>query len=149
MNFIKYTSIFTALLLVFLVSCEKEDPALIIPEIQPTGQWRVIAYIDEAPVSAPFSVEIYGADSDKKDSVVIKESSSDFWSFQAKAAIHPMKGTFETKLSVCEISEPGIGIKISNGKVINSDSIYFEIQFEDDETPFGIAYQIKGGRVQE
>ena len=39
------------------------------------------------------------------------------------------------------------GIKVFNGKIIDSDSIYLEIQFEDDETPYGNTYQLKGYRV--
>ena len=56
-------------------------------------------------------------------------------------------GTFQTKLSKCEVSEKGIGIKISNGQIVNPDSIYFEIQFEDDETPYGNTYVLKGHRI--
>lgn len=149
MNFLKYTSIFAALLLIVLASCEKDEVELTIPEIQTSGQWNVSAYINEVVVSTPFQVDISAADFNKNDSVVIKESSTDFWSFQTKAAINKNKGTFETKLSNCELSDPAIGIKISNGKVIHSDSIYFEIQFEDDEVPYGITYQIKGSRLKE
>lgn len=150
MKSIKYTSFFAALLLVFLISCEKDDyQELQVPEIQATGLWNVAAYIDDAAVTVPFQLEITDAVSPGGDSIVIKDTASDFWSFQVKVAKNGLKGIFGTKLSNCEISDPSIGIKIANGKIIQSDSIYFEIQFEDDQTPFGTTYQIKGGRVKE
>ena len=34
-----------------------------------------------------------------------------------------------------------------NGKILGSDSIYLEIQFEDDVTPYQNTYQIKGRRI--
>lgn len=40
-----------------------------------------------------------------------------------------------------------VGVKITDGKVIGADSLYFEIEFEDDETPFGTTYEIKGSRL--
>ena len=71
-----------------------------------------------------------------------------FWKFQVKAAVSKQEGTFETELSNCELSEENIGIKIANGKIVDSDSIYFEIKFEDDETPYGNTYRLKGHRVK-
>ena len=45
-----------------------------------------------------------------------------------------------------EVSKIGANVKVQNGALINNDSISFNIQFEDDETPFGYTYQIKGHR---
>ncbi|HCY00507.1 MAG TPA: hypothetical protein DG754_10240, partial [Bacteroidales bacterium] len=81
------------------------------------------------------------------DSITVKDSEIKFWKFQVKANANDQNGTFETDLSNCEVSEVSIGVKINNGKILNTDSIYFEIQFEDDETPYGNVYILKGARI--
>jgi hypothetical protein len=70
-------------------------------------------------------------------------------SFQVKASVDGKSNTFQTKLSTNElVNDFAIGVKIPVGKIIDSDSIYMEMQFEDDITPFGNTYQIKGHRVK-
>ncbi len=136
-----------------IASCEKEadngatDDASKLVNI--TGQWEVTAYNDSTFVSGPFKVITLKDPSTKSDSITIQDTEIEFWKFQTKAFVDEKNGTFQTELSNCEVSEEAIGIKISNGKIINSDSIYFEIQFEDDETPYKNTFQLKGHRISE
>lgn len=134
-----------------IASCEKETENVPLPEAQNsinvTGQWEVTAHNDSEQLSDPFTVLTVIDPEAKNDSITIQDSEVKFWRFQVKAAVNEKDGTFETKLSTCELYDENIGIKITNGKIVDSDSIYFEIQFEDDETPYGNTYQLKGRRV--
>lgn len=135
-----------------MISCENETEVTPFPETQKlvdvTGQWNVTAYNDSTVISGPFTILTLSDPSSESDSITIQDSEVKFWKFQVKSAVDKTNGTFETKLSSCEVSEEGIGVKITNGKIIHTDSIYFEIQFEDDETPYGNTYQLKGHRVK-
>lgn len=134
--------------LALLASCENETENIALSETAASvnGQWEVTAYNDTTAVSGIFKL-ITLLDSSGNDSITIQDSGEKFWDFQVGAALNSKEGTFQTKLSESEICEKGVGVKIANGKIMQSDSIYFEIQFEDDITPFGITYQIKGQRV--
>ena len=138
--------------LCIIVSCERDMENGGQPDttnlIDLTGQWEVIAHNDSAAISSPFTILTISDPSAKNDSITIQDSEVKFWKFQTKAAVNQEDGTFQTKLSKCEVSEDSIGVKITNGKIIDSDSIYFEIQFEDDETPYGNTYRLKGHRVK-
>ena len=140
--------------LAMFASCEQETNNSSLPDFQNTtnvnitGKWEVTAHNDSIPVFGPFTLLTVANPESKNDSITILDSEVKFWRFQVKAAVNEIDGTFETNLSNCEVSEEGIGIKITNGKIVNSDSIYFEIQFEDDETPYGNTYRLKGHRVK-
>jgi|LFRM01.1.fsa_nt_gb hypothetical protein len=148
MKQILYLITFT--LLLFTAACEKdsfsEDLNLDSPlkENSLSGDWNIKAYIDKDELFGPFDIEIeYTAD---LDSIIIKDN--DFWGFQVKASVNNTNNTFESNLSVNELSKVGAQIKILNGKVTENESINFEIQFEDDETPYGITYKINGHKIQ-
>lgn len=138
-------------------SCEREtentevsDVSNSINDVAPinvTGKWEVTAHNDSTAIYGPFTVLTVNDPETKNDSITIQDSEVKFWKFQVKAAINEKDGTFETKLSTCELCTEGVGVKIANGKIVDSDSIYFEIQFEDDETPYGNTYRLKGHRV--
>lgn len=139
------------LTLAILVSCEQAvdgneitDDATKLVKI--TGQWEVNAYSDSTLVYGPFKIITLKDPSIENDSITVQDSEVKFWKFQVKASVDEKNGTFQTRLSQCEISEEGIGVIISNGMIVDSDSIYLEIQFEDDETPYGNIYQLKGRR---
>lgn len=144
-----YLIIFVALGLI--VSCEREtENAQIAPttsKVNVTGQWEVMAHNDSIAIFGPFTVLTINDASAENDSITIQDSGDKFWNFQAKAAVNQEMGTFQTNLSNCGAGEEGIGIKISNGRIVDADSIYFEIQFEDDETPYGNTYRLKGQRI--
>ena len=137
--------------LTMMVSCEQEINNNSIPEVSNLsdvnviGKWEVTAHNDSVPVFGPFT--LLTVNNSNNDSITIQDSEVKFWKFQVKAAVNEIDGTFETNLSNCEVSEEGIGIKIANGKIVDTDSIYFEIQFEDDETPYGNTYRLKGHRI--
>lgn len=134
-----------------VASCEREvESAAIIDApklVEIAGQWEVNAYNDSIHIYGPFKVITLKESSTGNDSITVQDAEVKFWKFQVKAAVDEKNGTFQTELSECEVSEESIGIKISNGKIVSSDSIYFEIQFEDDETPYGNIYQLKGHRL--
>lgn len=134
-----------------VASCEREvESATIIDApklVEIAGQWEVNAYNDSILIYGPFKVITLKESSTGNDSITVQDAEVKFWKFQVKAAVDEKNGTFQTELSECEVSEESIGIKISNGKIVSSDSIYFEIQFEDDETPYGNIYQLKGHRL--
>ena len=137
-----------------IASCEQEINNSSFPDVQnptninTTGKWEVTAHNDSIRVFGPFTLLTVTNPESENDSITILDSEVKFWKFQVKAAVNEIDGTFETNLSNCEVSEEGIGIKIANGKIVDSDSIYFEIQFEDDETPYGNIYRLKGHRVK-
>ncbi len=133
--------------LVSIVSCEREETSESINMVNLTGQWEVNAYTDSALIFGPFMLNTLQSTLPMGDSITIWDSDNKFWDFQVNASTLVEKGTFETELSNCQASEKAIGVKIFNGKILNSDSIYFEIQFEDDQIPYGQTYQLKGHRV--
>lgn len=145
---------FLGLLLLWMcISCERDsiidtDTDTATP-IEMAGEWEVMASIHSEPIFEPFKVVISVDSTTNGDSIIIQDSEIKFWDFKVKAAIDPKNSTFETRLSQCEMSDKSIGIKIPIGKLLNPDSIYFEIQFEDDEIPYGNTYQLKGHRTNQ
>lgn len=138
----------TLLLITFVViSCERDEEKILL-DSSIIGEWQVITYLDGDPVSTTFPLSIYYDNTSGPDSITLRDSAKYFWNFQVKASANHEDGTFETKKSICTLCNYGIGVKIFNGKIINSDSIYFEIQFEDDEIPYGNTFQLKGHRTK-
>lgn len=140
-------------LCMIIISCEKDIESESTVEdkqevMNVTGQWEVMAHNDSAAIFGPFQLLTVNDSSGENDSITIQDSEVKFWNFQVKAAVNELNGTFKTDLSTCEICDEGVGIKIANGKIIDSDSIYFEIQFEDDVTPYGKTYRLKGHRIK-
>lgn len=129
-------------------SCERETLNNdFLNTVNANGSWEITAHNDSMVISSPFTVQtLVSKNSNGLDSLVIKDSDNGFWNFQVKAAVNSKFGTFETELSTCEICEERIGIIVTNGKIINNDSIYFEIQFEDDVNPYENTYKLMGHR---
>ena len=107
--------------------------------------------------SDPFEIKSYNS-SFGKDSIWIDDygkgvdksaNYGNFWTMKFKAAVNMNSKTFGngTATVTNAIPDYGIGIKILNGKIVGNDSVYFEIQFEDDTTPFGITYREAGHRT--
>lgn len=140
----------TLTLLLFSTACEtenfSEDTSLDSPlyENSLSGNWNTKAYVDEGEIFGPFDITIKYTTN--LDSIIITDN--DFWGFQVKASINDKDNTFQSNISTNELSKVGSKIKVINGKVFDNKSIYFEIQFEDDETPYGITYNIKGHKNQ-
>lgn len=138
-----------AILFFILASCVKYDQEIISEKTKLAGHWSVTAYISDEVVVGPFQIVIDDLTMLGKDSVIIAETSNEFWNFRAKAAVETVKGVFETELSHYESPMlKNVGVKIMNGKLIESDSISFDIQFEDDVQPFGTTYTLAGTRTR-
>lgn len=133
------------IVLFITVACEQtiENEDSIISESNITGEWTVNAYIDNNIVFGPFTVTAQM--NPENESISLKDN-GEFWKFQTKAELLETNNTFEAKSSTNEICNIGAKINIINGSVINKDSIEFDIQFEDDETPYGYTYKIMGHR---
>ena len=130
-----------------VVSCERNEEKIELTSAL-NGEWEVVAYLDDTPIhDGAFPLIISGDFPLKTDSITINDTSKYFWNFQVRVSADHESGAFETQKSICGHCRYGIGIKVFNGKIIDSDSIYLEIQFEDDETPYGNTYQLKGYRV--
>lgn len=130
-----------------VLSCERNEEKIELTSAL-NGEWEVVAYLGDTPIhDGAFPLIISSDFPLKTDSITINDTSKYFWNFQVKVSADHENGTFETQKSICEHCRYGIGIKVFNGKIIDSDSIYLEIQFEDDETPYGNTYRLKGYRV--
>ncbi len=138
-------NLFMFMLLFLAVACEQtsESEDSIISESSITGDWTVNAYIDNVLIFGPF--EISTQMTSENESVYIKDNGA-FWNFQTEAKVTNSIDAFKTESSINEISNINAYIKILDGSIINNDSITFDIQFEDDETPYGFTYKIIGSR---
>lgn len=119
------------------------------------GDWTVKTYVAGVETSDYYEIKSYNS-AFGKDSIIIDDygigvaKSSEYgnlWTMRCKAAVDMNSKTFQSAISINLIPNYEIGIKIANGKVIGKDSIYFEVQFEDDTAPFGTTYQIAGHRT--
>ena len=145
MNKISY--IFILVMLFVLASCEQNLEYNDIQANKTEGEWTVKAYINGTNIYGSFPIRTYATTSGK-DSLYINDNEGQFWNFNVKAAVKNTGNTFQTQHSINTVSGNEIGVKILNGKIINNDSIYFEIQFEDDEIPYGVSYQLAGHRTK-
>ncbi len=133
---------------ILFTSCEKSEDIFDAPQQALSGNWEVMAYINDSAISEKFQIDITKDVSLTSDSIVISEKDGAFWDFSVKAAFNETKGDFGTKLSICNTADDElVGIKVANGRIIGTDSIYLELSFEDDEVPFGTTYKLKGHRI--
>lgn len=113
-----------------------------------SGDWTLKAYVNGAEVAGPFEAKSYnssfGKDSIWIDDYATTSSNGHFWSMKFKAKVDMNSKTFQTAGSKNAIPNYGINIKVANGKVVNNDSIYFEVVFGDDPTT---TYQLAGHRT--
>ncbi len=133
------------MLLFTAVACEQtlENETVNLPETNLQGNWTVNAYIDNNLMFGPFTISTQMTP--ENGSVSIKDN-GEFWNFQTKAEVVIASDAFESKSSVNEVSSLDAKVNVLNGNVINKDSIAFDIQFEDDQTPYGVTYSLKGRR---
>ena len=132
-------------LLFIAVACEQslENGEITLQESTTVGDWTVSAYIDDNIIFGPFTISTLPTSDNK--SIIIKDN-DEFWKFQTKAELNNSKDEFSCLSSINEIGTLGTKINILNGNFLDADSINFSIQFEDDETPYGYTYNIKGHR---
>lgn len=158
---------FLILLVIVLVgtSCEQKYEKQYSWAYPVAGDWMVKAYVDGNAITGPWEMKSYNT-AFGKDSIWVddygvydpttEKVSGNFWAMHFKCAVDMATRTFQTNGSVNSIYSYPITIKVKNGKVINNDSIYYEVQFEDDgytddngdwvSTPFATTYQIAGHR---
>lgn len=109
-----------------------------------TGPWEMKSYNSSFGKDSIW-VDDYGTSTMNADSTW-KISAGNFWTMQVKCAVDMSTKTFQTKSSMNAIGGYPNIMKVLNGKVINNDSIFYEIQFEDDSPSFGTTYLIAGHR---
>lgn len=133
------------MLLFTAVACEQtlENEAINFQESNLQGDWTVNAYIDDVLVFGPITISTQTTS--ENETIIIKDN-GEFWNFQTKAQVLDSGEAFDTKSSVNELSSLDAKINVLNGKIVNKDSIAFDIQFEDDENPYAITYTLKGRR---
>ena len=125
------------------------------------GDWKLRAYNDGVEVDwydGPFEIKVYNS-SYGKDSIWIDDygtkvtknsagqvTSGDghFWTMKFKVAADMATKTFKSDSSTNVIPNYGIGVKVTNGKVIGTDSITMDVEFGDDP---GTIYQLSGHRI--
>ena len=144
----------TILLLVVsvgVISCKKSsyDPGTTKTPKTSNGWW-VTYSVDGAQIYGPVFFSTYNTAS-SADSMWIDDLKN-FWQFKGKVALNYSSLTFSNDLS--ENAYYSSDAKIANGKIllkaghsktgVITDSIYLEIQFSDDATPYGTTYVVQG-----
>jgi hypothetical protein len=137
------------LVVVFVgISCEptyKKEYSWAYPV---AGDWTLIAYDSNGPVSKPFELKTYnssyGKDSIWIDDYATTSSNGHFWSFKVKTKVDVASKTFSTVGSTNAITGYPIKIVVTNGKVIGTDSLTMDVVFADDAAT---TYQLKGHRT--
>lgn len=112
------------------------------------GDWKVNAYVDGDMIGGPYEIKAYnssfGQDSIWIDDYATTSSNGHFWSFKIKAAVNIADKTFSSTGSKNAIPSYGILIKVTEGKVIGTDSITMNLEFADDA---GTIYKLAGRRI--
>ncbi len=139
---------FAFLAIVFASSCEQSYDKTYSWAYPVAGDWAVNAYLDGENIAGPFEIKSYtassGQDSIWFDDYATTSSNGHFWSVKYKVAIDLSTKTFNTVKSINAISDYNIDIKVTEGKIVGNDSIYFKIEFGDDP---GTIYEISGHRA--
>ena len=142
------------LVVVFVgISCEPTSKKEYSWAYPVAGDWTVNVSVAGTKVKGPCEMKSYnssfGKDSIWIDDIVSYTPGYSFYAFQAKAAVNVAAKTFDngTKSVTNAFPDYAIGVNVKNGKIIGNDSIYFELQFEDDSTPYGVTYQVAGHRT--
>lgn len=130
-------------LMVSLSSCQKKIEKEYNWAYPVAGDWTLHAYIDDEEIYGPFEIKVYNT-SFGQDSIWIDDYHGNFWDMKFKAKVDMSNNTFETSGSKNAIAGYGINIKVTDGKVINKDSIYFNMEFQDDP---GTIYTLAGHRT--
>lgn len=113
------------------------------------GDWTLRPYVAGVEVAGgPFEFKTYnsafGKDSVWLDDYATTSSNGHFWSFKIKVAVDMTTKTFSTQGSKNTITGYPINIIVTNGKIVNNDSITMDVEFGDDP---GNIYQLAGHRT--
>jgi hypothetical protein len=148
-------------MIIFLSACDDYPE----PEVEYTstfpvsGEWWVTYKLETEPgvfvdlLGSYQKLLTYNTAANTPDSLWIDDVGH-FWDFKCKAAADIPNRSFATEESDNVSYESKV--RIINGKVILdggrstsgvvTDSIYFEVLFDDDSTPFGTTYIVSGVR---
>lgn len=119
------------------------------------GDWTVTAYIDGEAQTDPFEIKSYNT-AFGKDSIWVDDypvfnttgalANWNFWGMKFKVAVDMTTKTFTngTDSVINAIDDYRIGIKVTNGKIVGTDSITMDVEFGDDP---GTIYQLAGHRT--
>lgn len=148
----KVLKLMTALFaLVFAMSaCETYgDPEVKYSSTYPvSGEWYIEYYVGDAHVGdfALHTISNTAADDGKE---IWIGDEGNFWTYKVKCPVNMSNLTFAGTEITSIVEDYGIKISIANGKVmekaatvpsgVKTDSIYFEINFEDDAATTYIA----------
>jgi hypothetical protein len=143
----KITKIFQFLpvfLFLLIVSCQKMEFTQELNWAYPvSGEWALQLEFGGDVYPGPYFIKVYNS-SFGRDSVWIDDNGN-IWPFKAKAKVNMVDMTFSTTNF---ISLPGTSsedlVTITNGKIVNNDSIYFEAEFASDA---GTTYKMYGHRA--
>lgn len=117
------------------------------------GDWVVNVNVDGDHYTGPLELKSYntatGQDSiwfDDFGTGIAKASEyGTFWTMKYKVAVNMSNLTFKADSTLNKIPGYDIMIYVTDGKIINKDSIYFKIEFADDPMP-GTIYEVLGHR---
>jgi hypothetical protein len=138
------SQLFLASLIMLMVSCQKMEYTQEFNWAYPvSGEWALKLEFGGDVYPGPYFIKVYNS-SFGKDSVWIDDHGN-IWPFKAKAKVDMTALTFST---TSYISHPGTSsedlVTITNGRIINNDSIYFEAEFGSDP---GTIYKMYGHRA--
>ncbi|MGQ8338852.1 lipid-binding protein [Sunxiuqinia sp. A32] len=150
--------IYLILAVALLASCDKKEDYEQINSnaMEAAGEWWV-DYNDGTGGSGYYKLHTYNTASDLGDTIWIDDV-DEFWVYKVKCPVNiedlTFSGTGLTSVALWDGEPYDITVNITNGKIIKNavtnlasgvtaDSIYFEIEFEDDP---GTIYQAAGFR---
>lgn len=107
-----------------------------------SGDWT-ITVDDGSAKNGPYYMKIYNT-ANSKDSVWIDDNKN-YWQTKTKCKVDMKTLTFATA-EAKNVYYADSWVTYENGKIIGKDSIYFEVKFSDDSTPYGTTYKYYGHR---
>lgn len=115
------------------------------------GDWVVNVNVDGDHYTGPLELKSYntasGQDSiwfdDFGKGIASSSQYGNFWTMKYKVAVNMSTLTFKADSTTNKIPGYDINIIVTEGKIINKDSIYFKIEFGDDP---GTIYEVLGHR---
>ncbi len=137
-------SILMAVMLVVMLSCQKLDYTRELNWAYPlSGEWALQLEYGGTVDPGPYFIKVYN-ESIGQDSVWIDDNGN-IRPFKAKAKADMGTLTFSTtNYTSYSGTRYEDGVTITNGKIINNDSIYFEAEFASDA---GTIYKMYGHRA--
>lgn len=146
--------LYIALLVFVFTSCDTKEDYEVEKSmvVEASGQWWV-KYSDNSGYESDYiMLTTFNSASDDGTELWITDD-GDWWDYKVKAGINAAALTFSGQDLVNAVEDYDIKIQVTNGKVILdggkstlgivTDSIYFELEFEDDP---GTIYQAAGIR---